>query len=143
MSVPRRLSLRHIDGVYVLRQEIVAPAIAGVPQANLHASTVPAAAKLELPGDRDFRLAIADTEGRSLEIELRGAQLLVSRRDPSLPGLDAVQSMQVQTTAEIAIWLDCGSLELLADHGCAALSVQHRLAGSSYALVCAVEPVAA
>ena len=143
MSVPRRLSLRHSGGAYVLRQEIVAPAIAAVPQADLNGSTVPAAAKLELPGDRDFRLAVADAEGRSLEIELRGAQLLVSRRDPSLPGLDAVQSMELQTTAEIAFWLDCGSLELLADDGCAALSVQHRLAGSSYALVCAVEPVAA
>ena len=143
MSVPRRLALRHVGDAFLLHQELAAEAVASVPTADLLAPTVPAAAKLELPSDRDFKLAIADPEGRSIEVELRGSELLVSRRDPSLPSLDAVQTLTLQSGEPIALWLDVGSLELFADGGCAALTVQHRLCGANYALAASIEPAAA
>lgn len=143
MSVPRRLALRHVGDAFLLHQELAAEAVASVPIADLLAPTVPAAAKLELSSDRDFKLAIADPEGRSIEVELRGSELLVSRRDPSLPSLDAVQTLTLQSGEPIALWLDIGSLELLADGGCAALTVQHRLCGANYALAASIEPAAA
>ncbi|MFM5895764.1 MAG: glycoside hydrolase family 32 protein [Novosphingobium sp.] len=143
MSVPRRLSLAPAGESLLLRQELAKDALSPVPLADPFAESIPAAAKLELPGHCDFRVAIADADGRSLEIELRGSQLLVTRRDPSVPSLDAVQTLALRTTDAIGLWLDVGSLELLADGGCAALTVQHRLRGESYMLVGAIEPAAA
>ena len=136
MSLPRRLSLRRAgdgDG-YKLRQEAALQAVAGVASADLARATIPAAARLALPGDRDFQLRIDDMDGRMLLIELRAKLLLVTRRDPAVPPLDTVQRMQLTSDSVIDAWLDVGSLELLGDNGCAALSVQHRLRGASYAL---------
>ncbi len=143
MSVPRRLSLRHFGDTFFLHQELATEAVASVPIADPLAPNIPAAARLELPSNRDFRLAIADAEGRSLEVELRGSELVVTRRDLSLPNLNAVQTLALRSDAAIELWLDVGSLELLADEGCAALTVQHRLRGESYALVSAIEPAVA
>ena len=143
MSVPRRLSLRKVGGACLLQQELAVEALTKVPVADPAATTIPGAAMLQLPGNRDFRLAIADADGRSLELVLHGTELQVIRRDASLPCLDAVQSVELRTAEPIDLWFDVGCLELLADEGCTALSVQHRLSGSSYALVCAVEPALA
>jgi fructan beta-fructosidase len=143
MSVPRRLSLAPAGESLLLRQELAKDAVSPVPLADPFAESIPASAKLELPGHCDFRVAIADEDGRSLEVELRGSQLLVTRRDPSVPSLDAVQTLALRTTDPIGLWLDVGCLEMLADGGCAALTVQHRLRGESYMLVGAIEPAAA
>ncbi|MFM5917798.1 MAG: glycoside hydrolase family 32 protein [Novosphingobium sp.] len=140
MSVPRRLSLVRDKSRYLLRQELAQEALDNVALADLAATSIPAAAKLQLPGHRDFRVAVADQDGRSIEIELRGADLLVTRRDPSLPSLDGVQVLPLRTTGPIDLWFDAGSLEVVADEGCGALTVQHRLRGARHALVCALEP---
>ena len=134
MSLPRHLSLRRIGQEFRVRQEAAAGAISAVTRADLTGSVVPAAARIELPGDRDFKLQIEDGEGRKLQVERRASLLLVTRRDPALSCLDTVQQLGLHGAAAIEVWLDVGSLELLADDGCAALSVQHRLSGSEFAL---------
>ena len=134
MSLPRHLSLRRIGQEFRVRQEAAAGAISAVTRADLTGSVVPAAARIELPGDRDFKLRIEDREGRKLQVERRASLLLVTRRDPALTCLDTVQQLGLHGAAAIEVWLDVGSLELLADDGCAALSVQHRLSGSEFAL---------
>ena len=134
MSLPRRLSLCRDGEGLRLRQEAAPLAIAGVPLADLAQDTVPAAARIALPGERDFQLHIADADGRMLSIERRASLLVVSRRDPTAPYFDAVQQLQINGPGAIDAWLDAGSLELLGDGGCAAMSVQHRLRGETYAL---------
>lgn len=134
MSLPRRLSLRRFGQSFRLRQEVPETVVAGVTLADLGQATVPAAARIELPGDRDFKLRIEDAEDRILQVERRASLLLVTRRDPALPDLDTVQQLELHGPGSIEVWLDVGSLELLANQGCAALSVQHRLTGAEFAL---------
>lgn len=134
MSLPRRLSLRRFGQSFRLRQEVPETVVSGVTLADLGQATVLAAARIELPGDRDFKLRIADAEDRILQVERRASLLLVTRRDPALPYLDTVQQLELHGPGSIEVWLDVGSLELLANQGCAALSVQHRLTGAEFAL---------
>ena len=134
MSVPRRLSLRRDGARLVLRQEMAAEAIAAVPAADLSQTIIAPSAHFELPQQGDFSLQIADNAERLLLIERREQLLLVTRRDPATPALDTVQHAQLAQAAPIAAWLDHGSLELLADHGCTALSLQHQLSGAEFAL---------
>lgn len=134
MSLPRRLSLRRLGQSFRLRQEVPETVVAGVTLADLGQATVTAAARIELPGDRDFKLRIEDAEDRILQVERRASLLLVTRRDPALPDLDTVQQLELHGPGSIEVWLDVGSLELLANQGCAALSVQHRLTGAEFAL---------
>lgn len=134
MSLPRRLSLRRFGQSFRLRQEVPETVVSGVTLADLGQATVPAAARIELPGDRDFKLRIEDAEDRILQVERRASLLLVTRRDPALPDLDTVQQLELHGPGSIEVWLDVGSLELLAKQGHAALSVQHRLTGAEFAL---------
>ena len=134
MSLPRRLSLRRAGQGLRLRQEVEASAGAAVTTADPAQRTVPAAARIALPGDRNFKLQIEDADGGMVQIERRTGLLLVTRRDPGLPCLDTVQQLALHGEAPIDLWLDVGSLEVLGDEGCAALSVQHRLSGCEYAL---------
>ena len=134
MSLPRRLSLRRFEQSFRLRQEVPETVVSGVTLADLGQATVLAAARIELPGDRDFKLRIEDAEDRILQVERRASLLLVTRRDPALPYLDTVQQLELHGPGSIEVWLDVGSLELLANQSCAALSVQHRLTGAEFAL---------
>ena len=134
MSLPRRLSLRRDRAAYRLRQEVEPVAVAGVVQVDPTLADIPSAAHLVLPGDRDFRLEIADEDNRLLLIERCAATLLVTRRDPLMPSLDTAQRLQLHSSAQIEVWLDMGSLELFADAGCAALSLQHRMRGANFPL---------
>ena len=134
MSLPRRLSLRRFGQSFRLRQEVPETVVSGVTVADVGQATVPAAARIELPGDRDFKLRIEDAEDRLLQVERRASLLLVTRRDPALPYLDTVQQLELHGPGSIEVWLDVGSLELLANQSCAALSVQHRLTGAEFAL---------
>lgn len=134
MSLPRRLSLRRLGQSFRLRQEVPETVVSVVTVADLGQATVPAAARIELPGDRDFKLRIEDAEDRILQVERRASLLLVTRRDPALPYLDTVQQLELHGPGSIEVWLDVGSLELLAKQGRAALSVQHRLTGAEFAL---------
>ncbi len=129
MSVPRRLSLRREGERLWLRQELASEAISGVSLADLSQPTIGQSAQFELPGFGDCSLRITDQTGRLLLIERRGDVLLVTRQDPAAPYLDTVQPAQLHSTAPIKVWLDCGSLELLGDDGCTALSLQHLLNG--------------
>ena len=139
MSLPRRLSLRRTGQGFRLRQEVAAPAAAAVMPIDAAQTTVPAAARIGLGGACNFKLRIEDSQGRSLQIERRASLVLVSRHDSLLPCLDTVQELPLGGQGLIQLWLDTGSLELLADDGCAALSVQHRLAGDAFALEYAAE----
>ena len=134
MSVPRRLSLRRDGERLLLQQEMAAEAIAAVPTADLSQPSIAPSAQFELPGSGDFLLRLADQAGRELLIERREQLLLVTRRDPSAPYLDTVQHAQLAGAVPIKAWLDFGSLELLADGGCSALSLQHLLSGAKLSL---------
>ena len=134
MSLPRLLSLRRTGDEFRLLQCVAENAVAGVPLIDLAQTTIPAAAHIDLAGDSDFKLRIEDADGRMVQIERRASLLLLTRRDPALPYLDTVQQLVLHGAAPIDVWLDIGSLELLAQQGCAALSVQHRLSGEEFAL---------
>lgn len=134
MSLPRRLSLVRRSGRLVLRQTVEAAAVAGVAAVACTAGHVPQAARLLLPDAGDFALVLSDDEGRLLMVERRGAQVLVTRRDPASPFLDAVCSARVADAGALELWLDAGSLELMGDDGAVALSLQHRMVGETLAL---------
>lgn len=134
MTVPRRLSLVRGDDGYRLRQELEPAAVRSVPVVALDAAQVPAAARLELPGARDLALTLTDDAGRMLIVERHGEQLAVTRRDPVSPFLDTICRARVDAAQAVALWLDCGSLEVLDVSGTLALTVQHRMAGNQWSL---------
>ena len=134
MSLPRRLSLQRTDNGIRLRQEVDGNAVAAVSRVDPARPEIPVSAHIELLDARDFKLRVEDAQGRMLRIERRSNLVLVARDDPSLPYLDTEEQMELSSEAPIEIWLDVGSLEVLADHGCSALSMQHRLSGEAFAL---------
>ena len=134
MSLPRRLSLRRDGAGYRLRQDIAEAAVAAVPLAQLSQTALQPSSWLELPGDQDFTLRIEDDDARLLLIERRANLVQVTRRDSAAPYLDTVQQVRLGSTAPVKVWLDIGSLELLGDAGCTALSIQHRLRGTQFAM---------
>ena len=131
MSLPRRLSFRPEGGRYVLRQEAEPASIAGVPLAALDATSVPLAARLDLPADADFTLTLADCDDRQLKLERRGDLLVTTRRDPVSPFLDHAQPVRIECGAALTLWLDYGSAELIAADGTVCVTLQHRMAGNA------------
>jgi fructan beta-fructosidase len=131
MSLPRRLSLRCDGSRFVLRQEADPASVAAVPSARQDAASVPLAARLDLPGDRDFALTLADVDGRLLLIERHGALLTMTRRDPVSIFLDAAQTMRSASVAPLTLWLDHGSAELFGADGLLCATMQHRMAGTA------------
>jgi hypothetical protein len=85
---------------------------------------------LRLHGD-GWRLILADAEGRSIELSRCRNELQVERKDLACPFLDAVRNVQLASGAPVNLWLDVGSIELLADDGAAALTMQHLLSGAT------------
>ena len=134
MSLPRRLSLCRDGAGYRLRQDIAEAAVAAVPLAQLSQTALQPSSWLELPGDQDFALRIEDDDARLLLIERRANLVQVTRRDSAAPYLDTVQQVRLGSTAPVKVWLDVGSLELLGDAGCTALSIQHRLRGTQFVM---------
>ena len=134
MSLPRRISLRRSGARYRLRQEVAAEAVVDFPAASLAQTAIGQSAQLELPGGQDFALRIADRDGRMMLSERRESVVLVTRRDPAAPYLDTVQQVQIACPLPLHLWLDVGSLELLAEEGCLALSLQHQLQGAELSL---------
>ena len=134
MSLPRRLSLRRNQAGYRLRQEVAVEAVGAVPAARLTQATIDQAARLELPGEQDFALRIADRAGRMILIERRESVVLVTRRDPTAPYLDTVQQARLAGTMPLQLWLDVGSIELFAAAGCTAVALQHQLQGAELSL---------
>lgn len=129
MSLPRRLSLRRTGEGLALRQEAEPAAVAKVVKADPAATSLPIAARLDLPGSNDFALTLVDTEGRLLLIERQGCLLSMTRRDPVSAFLDCSHSMRIAGDAPLTLWLDHGSAELIAADGLLCATMQHRMAG--------------
>jgi sucrose-6-phosphate hydrolase SacC (GH32 family) len=134
MSLPRRLSLVRLAEGFVLRQEVEPSAVAEVSAVSLDHTRIGQAARLDLPGHDNFLVEIGDSDGRLLQLERRSELLLVHRRDPANPFLDAVCALAIPGSAKLDAWLDAGSLELLDETGTLALTLQHRLAGEHLTL---------
>lgn len=131
MSLPRRLSLQAQGAGYVLVQQVEPAAIVLAPPLAWGTPALAPVGKLTFPHG-DAWLALVDDVGRILRIERRQDTLFVSRRDPVTPALDTVQRLEGGGSGEISIWLDRGSIELLSADGCHAITLQHRMTGTSY-----------
>ena len=134
MSVPRRLSLRRTPAGLRLRQELAPEAVAALPLTVLTDHRIGQSARIELPGDRHAALTLADGEGRMLRIERRGDTIEVTRHDPAAMYFNAAKTAPLTGDAPIQVWLDVGSVEVLGDDGCCALTLQHRLSGANLAI---------
>lgn len=136
MSLPRRLSLRSDGDRYTLRQEAESAAVATIAAISCRPGQVPAAARLELPGQADFTAILSDQEGRSIALERRGETLTLRRSDPVCPFLNDAQAFPVAESGSLALWLDHGSVELFAADGLICATMQHRMVGTEFAFDC-------
>jgi fructan beta-fructosidase len=138
MSLPRRLSLRREGEGYLLVQTVepACEALFGVPEAlSLGEGCTPlgSASLLELSADKDWHFELADDAGRIIACTLADDVLSVTRKDPVTPHLDRRSTMRLSPDAPVQIWLDSGSIEVMASHGTACLTLQHRLSGEAWA----------
>ncbi len=133
MSLPRRISLRRADDQLRLIQQPEYASIAGVAPAGLDQAEIAISAHLLLPGDA-FSLRLTDAEGRILLIERGQRMLRATRLDPASPFLDASREMPIGPGQDLELWLDAGSIEIIAELGAVSLTMQHRLAGQRLAL---------
>lgn len=139
MSLPRRLSLRMAGDGFLLVQAIepTCRALFGNPEAmSLGQGPRPLAASalLSVRAGDTCHFAICDDAGRNLSCSLRAGQFQVDRRDPVTPQLDRTSTMAVGVDAPVSIWLDSGSIEVIAGGGTACLTLQHRLQGEAWAI---------
>ncbi|MFN4134075.1 MAG: glycoside hydrolase family 32 protein [Novosphingobium sp.] len=138
MSLPRRLSLRQSAGGVQLVQQIepACRALFGAAEPLLLAQgcrPLASAALVELRAEQDARLDITDDLGRSIACSIAGGMLTVQRTDPVTPQLDRTCKMRVDA-GPVELWIDSGSLEVVANGGAQCLTLQHRMAGEAYAL---------
>lgn len=133
MSLPRRIGLRRNQGTLRLYQEIELGSVATVEQDDPASGTTAIAAGMRLASSA-FSLRLADAAGRTMLIERGDGLLRVTRHDPVSPCLDALRETSVGAGAAIDLWLDAGALELIADNGATALTMQHRLDGCRLSL---------
>lgn len=117
MSMPRRIWFRRSAEGFLLCQQ-VDPAIP---------ATVPHGGYRRIDGD-DWRLVFDDGAGRSIEVNRRSGKLVMVRRDSASPFLDLRREVAVDSDCPVELWLDSGSLELIADAGGLALTMQHSMA---------------
>lgn len=114
MSVPRRIWLRRSAEGLILCQQ-VDPAVS---------ESVPDCAHRRFEG-LDWQLMLGDGAGRSVEITRKPGSLVMVRRDLTNPFLDVRREVDLDTTAPVDLWIDSGSVELIADAGALALTMQH------------------
>lgn len=139
MSLPRRLSLRREQGALRLVQ-IVEPScrklFGRVETIRLDEGCLPLVSStlLQFPGGDDWHVILSDDAGRTLSCSVADRTLQVVRRDPVTPQLDKTCVMTLSQDAPVEIWLDCGSIEVIAGQGADSLTLQHRLAGEAWAL---------
>ncbi|MFM6931882.1 MAG: glycoside hydrolase family 32 protein [Novosphingobium sp.] len=136
MSLPRRIALRQTDAGLLLCQEV--PRQAAGDLADLR-SACSIASRTRIEG-RVWRVVLDDGDGRSIELERDGGILHAVRKDAASPFLDARREMALASDTPVDLWLDAGSLEVLADGGAAALTLQHCLASET--LDCRIEEAA-
>ncbi|MBF9149931.1 glycoside hydrolase family 32 protein [Novosphingobium jiangmenense] len=139
MSLPRRLSLRPDSGGFRLVQTVEPScrtlfANAETITADEGCQPLASAALLGLPGNSEWSLALSDDAGRRLACTLAQGTLTVERTDPVTPQLDKRCAMRLTEDAPVEIWLDTGSIEVIAGRGADCLTLQHRLAGEAWAL---------
>ena len=128
MSLPRRIWLNRTAAGHVLCQDMVAAAGVASHLVEPASGPIPIASTATIEG-RDWHLCLDDGQGRSIEISRRGAALSVQRRDEASRFLDAMREATLASDAPVRLWLDAGSIELLADDGATAVTLQHLLAG--------------
>jgi sucrose-6-phosphate hydrolase SacC (GH32 family) len=114
MSVPRRIWLRRSAEGFVLCQQ-VDPAVS---------KAVPDCGHRRFEG-LDWQLVLGDGAGRSVEVTRRPGSLVMVRRDLINPFLDVRREVALEASAPVDIWVDSGSVELIADAGALALTMQH------------------
>ncbi|MCY1671781.1 glycoside hydrolase family 32 protein [Novosphingobium sp. SL115] len=139
MSLPRRMGLRRIDGHLRLVQQIEPACRALFDQSETlqlgeGCHPVSAASMLQLSGQADTWLSLTDDAGRLIDCRIVSGRLTVIRRDPVTPQLDHVSTMDITGGGVVEIWLDHGSIEIVADRGAACLTLQHCLSGEAWAL---------
>ena len=130
MSLPRRIWLRKTGAGHVLCQEVVAPAAADLPDLRDASDPVPSAAHARMEGQR-WRIVLEDGNGRALELERDGGVLRARRRDENHPFLDAVREVPLACQTPVDLWLDAGSIEVMADGGAVSLTLQHCFSGET------------
>lgn len=139
MSLPRRLSLRDEAGVLRLVQEIEPSCVARFSAPEVFAlgegvRPLPAGAAIEMSGAGHWHFTLTDDVGRNITVALSDGRLSVRRSDPVTPELNRTSDMDIARDAPVRIWLDVGSVEVLASRGADCLTLQHRLAGEAWAL---------
>ncbi len=139
MSLPRRLSLRR-DGAALKLVQAVEPAcraLFGQPEVTALSDGLRPLARsalLEMAGRGDWQFTLADDAGRKLLVALAAGVLQVERIDPVTPQLNRKSAMAIASDAPVEIWLDSGSIEVIAGKGANCLTLQHRLAGEAFSL---------
>ncbi len=124
MSAPRRIWLRRSGQEHVLCQEVALEAVTAVPMVPQGSRDVPIASHMRITGNA-WHLRLGDREGRSIEITRYGGCLRASRKDAQNPFLDADREIALPPGPPVDLWLDVGSIELFADGGAVALTMQH------------------
>ena len=133
MSVPRRMSLvRGQDGYRLCQRVEPAVLAAFAPAQQLALGIAPIDLGPGMLSGMTGTLALEDGGGRRLEVSRNGDSVTVTRRDPVTPELDADVHAPLPSGAGLTLLIDHGSIELLADDGMVCLTLQHRLAGSTW-----------
>lgn len=139
MSLPRRLALRR-DSAELRLVQTVEPscrALFGEPRPlalSRDGTPLPRAALLDLAGRGEWQFALSDDAGRRLDVSLIAGVLQLGRTDPVTPQLNRKSSMTLSCDAPLEIWLDSGSIEIVAGKGADCLTLQHRLTGETFSL---------
>ena len=133
MSVPRRISLRRQGDRLRLVQQMELTCTAGIAPARLDQQDIAMASLLSLPGEV-FSLRLSDANGRALVIERGESLLRLTRIDPANPFLDALREVPLDAGHRMEVWLDAGSIEIIAEQGAVSLTMQHRMAGERLSL---------
>lgn len=138
MSLPRRLSLRPADGGHVLVQSVEPSCRSLFGEAEMIEMEdgfhpLPGSAIL-VAGSGEWHFTISDDTGRSVACSCSEGTVRVERTDLVTPQLDHTCGMPLSNDAPIEIWLDYGSIEIIAGRGADCLTLQHRLGGEAWAL---------
>ncbi|WP_310534068.1 glycoside hydrolase family 32 protein [Novosphingobium sp.] len=136
MSLPRRIGLRKTAAGHVLCQEVVAEAAADLPELREYSGAVPIASHARMEGE-DWRIVLEDGNGRAIDLMRQGGVLRARRMDESNPFLDAIRDVPLASHAPVELWLDAGSIEVMADDGAVSLTLQHCFSGET--IDCRVE----
>lgn len=138
MSLPRRLSLRRREDGFVLVQSIEPSCRAlfgGAEKIGLDHGCFPLPGCAMLTADAgEWSFTLSDDAGRFLACSRKAGRIEVVRKDPVTPQLDRKCEMELTGDGPVEIWLDHGSMEIIAGAGADCLTLQHRLAGEAWAL---------